>query len=211
MIGRMGTGADAVFGPDAMASILDAAERSREHGGLRGSTESDPKGEFRVVLGAGDAEVGMYFVSEGTEATGGIVKEFSERFGDGILVVIDPDIGELAVYRAGPDGVRTASALMSERRRTHMAWRFRISSSVTPSSAMISATMRSNRRSAESSNTVPRGAIVRMSSPSGTSMTMEESLTCTRGQSAVPVTQQTFEPMRPAIFAVCTTEDVLPV
>lgn len=121
MIGRMGTGADAVFGPEAMASILDASERSREHGGLRGRVESDAKGEFRVVLGAGDAEVGMYFVSEGTEATEGIVKEFSERFGDGILVVIDPDLGELAVYRAGPDGVRTASALMAERRRTHMA------------------------------------------------------------------------------------------
>lgn len=211
MIGRMGTGADAVFGPEAMASILDASERSREHGGLRGSVESDSKGEFRVVLGAGDAEVGMYFVSEGTEATDAMVKEFSERFGDGILVVIDPDIGELAVYRAGPDGVRTASALMAERRRTQMAWRLRISSSVTFSFVMISATMRSNRRSAESSNTVPRGAIERISSLSGTSMTIEESQTCTSGQSAVPVTQQTLDPILLAIFAVWTTEDVLPV
>lgn len=75
----------------------------------------------------------------------------------------------------------------------------------------MSATMPSNSRSAESSNTVPSGAMRRTSSLSGISMTSERSETSVRGQSAVPVTQTILDPMRRAMLAVCTTEDVLPV
>lgn len=189
MIDRMGTGADVVFGAEAMASILDAAERSRVCGGLRGRVQGDDRGEYRVVLGAGDAEVGMYFVSKGTSVDELMASEFSRRFGCGVLVVIDPDIGELAVFISDSGGIRSATALMAERYRTQIAWRPRISSSVMPSSVMISATMRSKSRSAESSNTVPSGATARISSLSGTSITMETSDTWVRGHSDVPVMQ----------------------
>ena len=43
MTGRMGTRADVLFGPGAMASILDAAEKGTS-GGLSGTVETDEKG-----------------------------------------------------------------------------------------------------------------------------------------------------------------------
>ena len=165
MSGRMGTGAEAVFGRNAMIAIMDAAERAHGPGGLTGRVETDQKGEFRMVLGVGTPQVGMFFPSEGTEATDEMVAEFRKVMGAGILVVVDHEIGELAVYSVGEDGCRMAPALMSERGHTHIAWRLRISCSVMPSRSMMSLTIPSNRIRAESSKTVPRGAVLRTSSP----------------------------------------------
>ena len=58
--GRMGTRAEVLFGANAMTSIVEAAERSQAHGGLRGGWDSDANGRFARVEGAGVPEVGMY-------------------------------------------------------------------------------------------------------------------------------------------------------
>lgn len=113
MTGRMGTRADVLFGPGAMASILDAAEKGTS-GGLTGTVETDEKGSYRVVTGTGRFDVGMFFPAEGTEATDAMAEEIKKRCGTGVMVVIDPEIGELAVYRVEVDGCLMASALMSE-------------------------------------------------------------------------------------------------
>ncbi len=113
MSGRMGTRADVLFAPGAMAAILDSAEKGAS-GGLAGTVETDEKGTYRVVTGTGGCDVGMYFPTEGTEATEAMVKEFRERAGNGVMVVIDPEIGELAVYLVENGECRMASALMSE-------------------------------------------------------------------------------------------------
>ncbi len=113
MTGRMGTRADVLFGQGAMAAILDAAEKGTD-GGLSGSVETDEKGSYRLVTGTGRFDVGMFFPSEGTEATDAMAEELKKRCGTGVLVVIDPGIGELAVYIVESDGCRMASALMSE-------------------------------------------------------------------------------------------------
>lgn len=209
--GRMGTRADVLFGPNAMAAIMEAADRSSGRGGLTGSVETDMNGSYRLVTGTGGAQVGMYFPSEGTAVTDAMVSELRAEMESGVIVVIDPAAGELAVYIADGDGSRLASALMSERRRTQIAWRRRISSSVMLPRSIISETMPSNRRRAESSKTVPRGAILLTSSPPGTSMTSDTSEVLTRGLPGSPVTQNILEPMRLAISAVWTTDDVLPV
>jgi len=112
--GRMGTCADVLFAPGAMASLLDAVEERADHGGLSGRIESDGKGEYRYVTGAGRAEVGMFFRSEGTEADDSMASKVRTELGEGVLVVIDPDVGELAVYLVDSEGCRMASALMSE-------------------------------------------------------------------------------------------------
>ena len=115
MSGRMGTAADAVFGPNAFASIFGAVDRGAGSGGLAGSVESDAKGEYRVVTGAGVAEVGLYFSAEGTEAEDWMVSEVRSACGEGILVVLDPDLCEVAVYRVDAQGHGLASALQAER------------------------------------------------------------------------------------------------
>ncbi|MFT0899024.1 hypothetical protein [Candidatus Methanoprimaticola sp. MG2] len=114
MIGRMGTTADVVFGPHAMASIFDAVERSCMSGGLTGSIEADDKGRFCVVTGAGTNQVGMFFPSEGTEATKEMIDEFKRHSESGVLIVIDPEISELAIYSVKGGDATFASALMSE-------------------------------------------------------------------------------------------------
>lgn len=80
-----------------------------------------------------------------------------------------------------------------------------------PSRAIISPMTQSKNRSAESSNTVPRGAVRRTSAPSGTSITMGTSDALTRGHFWTPVTQIISDPRRRAICAVWTTDEVLPV
>ncbi len=112
--GRMGTRAEVLFGANAMTSIAEAAERSQAHGGLRGGWDSDANGRFARVEGAGVPEVGMYFPSEGTEPSDSMCDLLRSTIGEGILVVIDPYAGELAVYIVDGDGCRTASALVSE-------------------------------------------------------------------------------------------------
>lgn len=121
MSGRMGTRADVVFGPSAIVSLMNAIERSGENGGLAGSKESDDKGDFFVVTGAGRPDIGLYFVSEGIEVADAMVDELHRCMSEGVIVVTDPEIGELAVYKVGSDGAEKASALMSERYQTHMA------------------------------------------------------------------------------------------
>ena len=86
-----------------------------------------------------------------------------------------------------------------------------MSSSEIPSRDIISLTMPSNSSSAESSKTVPRGATLCSPSPSGTLITRETSETRVSGLPLVPVMQNISDPMRWAISAVCTTDDVLPV
>lgn len=113
--GRMGASADVLFVQNAMAAILDAADRSSSHGGLAGRVETDEKGEYTVVTGIGRSEVGMFFPSEGTEASDAIVGVFREVCGTGVLVVVDPVACELAVYMVEDGGVRLAAALMEER------------------------------------------------------------------------------------------------
>ena len=112
--GRMGTKAEVLFGANAMTSIAEAAERSQAHGGLRGGWDSDANGRFARVEGAGVSEVGMYFSSEGTEPTDAMCDTLRSTIGEGVLVVIDPYAGELAVYLIDGDGCRSASALVSE-------------------------------------------------------------------------------------------------
>ena len=56
----------------------------------------------------------MYFPSEGTEPSDSMCDLLRSTIGEGILVVIDPYAGELAVYIVDGDGCRTASALVSE-------------------------------------------------------------------------------------------------
>ena len=113
MAGRMGTGADVLFGPAAMAAILEAAEKTK-CGGLSGKVEPDAKGEYRLVTGTGKTEVGMFFSTEGTDPDDAMVSKVRATLGKGVMVVIDPEIGELAVYMVEPEGRRMASALMSE-------------------------------------------------------------------------------------------------
>ena len=113
MAGRMGTSVDVLFGPGAMAAILEATEKSKS-GGLAGKVETDEKGKYRLVTGTGRTDVGMFFSTEGTEPDDGMAAEVRQVLGSGILVVIDPEIGELAVYFVDPEGRRMASALVSE-------------------------------------------------------------------------------------------------
>ena len=113
MAGRMGTGADVLFGPGAMAAILEAAEKTK-CGGLSGKVETDSKGEYRFVTGTGRVDVGMFFSTEGTEPDDSMASKVREALGKGVMVVIDPEIGELAVYLVDQEGRRMASALMSE-------------------------------------------------------------------------------------------------
>ena len=112
--GRMGTKAEVLFGANAMVSIAEAAERSQAHGGLRGGWDTDANGSFARVEGAGVPEVGMYFPSEGTEPSDAMCDILRSAIGEGVMVVIDPYAGELAVYIVDDDGCRTASALVSE-------------------------------------------------------------------------------------------------
>lgn len=113
--GRMGTAADAVFASNAMAAIADAAERSASSGGLTGTRVSDDSGTYLSVTGTGTPEVGMFFPSEGTDASDEMVSRVRSAMGSGLLVVIDPDACELAVYMVDEGGHRMASVLMSER------------------------------------------------------------------------------------------------
>lgn len=110
----MGTAADVVFGPNAIAAVFDAAERSDSRGGLSGSRDADGKGIYRVVNGTGSPEVGMFFPSEGTDATDEMVSAVRGECGEGILIVVDAVAGELAVYMVTAEGHRMASALQSE-------------------------------------------------------------------------------------------------
>lgn len=113
MAGRMGTRVDVLFGPGAMAAILEAAEKAKS-GGLAGKVETDEKGEYRLVTGIGRTDVGMFFSTEGTEPDDGMAAKVRQALGCGAMVVIDPEIGELAVYFVDSDGRRMASALVSE-------------------------------------------------------------------------------------------------
>ena len=113
MAGRMGTSADVLFGPGAMAAILEAAEKTK-CGGLSGKVETDAKGEYRLVAGTGRTDVGMFFSTEGTEPDDAMTSKVREALGKGVMVVIDPEIGELAVYLVDQEGRRMASALLSE-------------------------------------------------------------------------------------------------
>ena len=116
MSGRMGTAVEAVFGQNAIPSILSAIDEGAKSGGLSGRIEADAKGEYRAVECAGSPDVGMFFVSEGTDPGEEMVEAVRKVLGEGVILVVDPDICEMAVYRAGPDGVVPATALMSERR-----------------------------------------------------------------------------------------------
>lgn len=115
MSGRMGTSVDAIFGPGAMLSLLEAADSGASSGGIRGTAETDQKGRYYSVLGAGEAEIGMFFVSEGTEPSDPMISRLLETCAQGILVVIDREICELAIYIHDGKEIRVASALMSER------------------------------------------------------------------------------------------------
>ncbi len=115
MPGRMGTGADSILGPDAFTSILGAADAGLKRFGLTGDICRDDKGTFRFITGAGDMEVGMAFVTEGSEVTESILSEFLGTFGDeGILMVIDHELGELTINIVESGSYRPASCLMSE-------------------------------------------------------------------------------------------------
>lgn len=113
MAGRLGTCVDVVFGPNAFAAIFDAAGRAAK-GGLTGKVDADGKGIFRIVEGCGKAEVGMFFPSEGTEATDEMVSAVRYECGTGVLIVVDEPAGELAVYMVDDNGHRLASAVQSE-------------------------------------------------------------------------------------------------
>ena len=56
----------------------------------------------------------MFFSTEGTEPDDAMTSKVREALGKGVMVVIDPEIGELAVYLVDQEGRRMASALMSE-------------------------------------------------------------------------------------------------
>ena len=119
--GRLGTSAEAVFVSNAMSDIVDAAEASSASGGLTGCWKDDGNGRFVLVSGVGSPEVGMYFPSEGTHPSVQMADAVRSALGEGLLVVVDPYAGELAIYMAGAEGVRSVTALMSERDRTQMA------------------------------------------------------------------------------------------
>ncbi len=121
MAGRMGTKADVVFGPNAMMSLLEATDRCDSFAGLSGKVETDDNGRFYSVVSAGRAEVGMFFVTEGTEVDDSMVSRIRDELGSGVLVAIDPEIGELTIHIVDETGCRMATVLMSERSQTQIA------------------------------------------------------------------------------------------
>ncbi len=111
----MGTQADAIFAPGAMNLILDATDvEGVTNGGLTGSIEADQNGTYYRVTGEGAVDVGMFFTSEGTAVTDRILDAFRTRCGEGILMIVDPEIGELSISYVDSTVCRPARCLMSE-------------------------------------------------------------------------------------------------
>ena len=165
-MGRLIAHADIVLDPLAVEAMISAAEDGESAVLVNGVRVDDGEGAYYEVSGRGDP-VGMSLTSaEGGTAPGdGALGMFRERFSEGVLVMVDPYAGEFALYIVDGDGVRQATAVMSERCHTQIACLLLMSSSVLPVRVMRSLTMQSKNSSDESSNIVPRGAALPRSSP----------------------------------------------
>lgn len=202
-MGRLVAHADIVLDPLAVEAMISAAEDGESAVLVNGVRVDDEEGAYYEVSGRGDP-VGMSVTSaEGGTAPGdGALEMFRERFSEGVLVMVDPYAGEFALYIVDGDGVRQATAVMSERCHTQMACLLLMSSSVLPVRDMSSLTTQSKNRRDEFSNIVPRGATLLRSSPCGTSRTTDVSETFVRGLPGVPVMQMILDPIFLAICAV---------
>lgn len=113
-MGRMGVRADVVMTAAAVESVLAAADEGRGSP-LLGVVGSDDEGLFYNIRGTGDP-IGesMLCPEGGTAPDQQMAAVFSERFPDGILMVVDPYAGEFALYVAESGSLRSASAVVSE-------------------------------------------------------------------------------------------------
>lgn len=102
--------ADAIVSRAVMEAVMDAAEDG-EPMVLHGTVSERL---FRVH-GCGDIAVGIAVPSEGTSPDDGAVSALRGSLGSGLLMVVDPYAGELAMYIVDDDGCRPARALVSER------------------------------------------------------------------------------------------------
>ncbi len=145
-MGIYGT-ADAVFTSDSINAIISETESSGK-AIIRGRMD----GAVAVIDQNGESVLGISLRAPlSTDPSKVAIPE-----GSRILIIVDDLEQSLAVYRASD--LEKADILLEERIRTQMAWRLRISSSEISSLSIMSATMPSKNRSAESSKIVPRGA-----------------------------------------------------
>lgn len=113
---RLGAGADIVVTATAMEDMISAAEDGRCPIGLMGARREDGSGMYYEVVGAGERDVGMSAVNPGggTEPDPATLDLFRRTVGRGVLVMVDPYAGEMAMYIVD-DGLRKARAVVSER------------------------------------------------------------------------------------------------
>ncbi len=124
MSGRLRAKADVVMNPQALENAIALAEDSVSRGkdmaaSLSGSFGSDSSGEYMTIDGvasSGEAVVGLCVAYEagGTVPTGDTEIRFLSAFRSGVLVVIDAYAHELALYVRSGDGLRSASAVLTE-------------------------------------------------------------------------------------------------
>ncbi len=218
MAGRLGSHADAIADPRAVEAAVLVGEDRTESGEdaesfLLGEICRDGNGTYVLINGISASPAGAVGLFVAYES-GGLApslddeRRFLEGFPDGILMVADVYAQKIAFYKRSEDGIAPASVLMRERAQTQIAWRPRMSSSVMPPRSIISHTKHSKNRCAESSKADPRGMVPLDESVLITIVTSEDFDNSLLGWD---VRETTVEPMRRAIFAVCTTEDVFPV
>ncbi len=121
--GRFGTKADVFFTISALDSLLDLAESvcdgARLDAEIVGTIADDDAGRYYTALDAG-SDGCMPIGSCITLPDGGTVpgedeiKRFSERFGSGVLMVVDQYSCEFAIHLVDGMGIRTASMIVLE-------------------------------------------------------------------------------------------------
>ena len=125
MSGRLRSKADVVMDPRALEAAIASAEDHASRGKdmllvLSGSFCSDSDGDYLTIDGVSDRiedGVGICVAYEagGTVPVEESVERFVSAFRTGVMVVIDAYAREFALYVRSGDGVRPASAVLTER------------------------------------------------------------------------------------------------
>ena len=125
MSGRLRSKADVVMDPRALEAAIASAEDHASRGKdmllvLSGSFCSDSDGDYLTIDGVADRSDGGVGICVSYEAGGTVpaeesVERFVSTFQTGVMVVIDAYARKFALYVRSGDGVRPASAVLTER------------------------------------------------------------------------------------------------